>query len=304
MMTEAKRFNLRNVSVAIVASLCVSACTGAAEDEDTGEEGDSKADGSGSLSSKAGTFRFMTYNVHGMPDVVTSRNPEADIPLISPKLNSYDAVVVQKDFVYHQELVSQLTLPNRTNHTGGEGSLFNLGDGLNAFSKFRLSNVVREQWGKCHGYISNKSDCLAPKGFMKVTMEIAPGVFVDVYDVHMDAGRSRGDITARNAQIAQLTAAIAKHSAGKAIIVAGDTTMRETDEISFQNLLKGSNLKDACRTLSCSQPSRQNRIMFRDSAKLKFTIKQWKADGSFVNDAGEQLSDQLPVSAVIRWQAL
>jgi hypothetical protein len=224
------------------------------------------------------------------------------MPLISPKLNPYDAVVVQKDFVYHEELVSKLTLPNRTNHTGGEGTWYDLGDGLNAFSKFRMTDVVREQWGKCHGYISNKSDCMAPKGFMKVTMEIGSGVYVDVYDVHMDAGRSKGDINARNAQIAQLTKAIAKYSAGKAVIVAGDTTMRETDEQSFQTLLTGSNLKDACRTLSCSQPARQNRIMFRDSARLKFTIKQWKSDGTFVNGSGEQLSDQLPVSAIIGWK--
>jgi hypothetical protein len=248
---------------------------------------------------KAGSFSFLTYNVHGMPDVVTSRSPKLDMPQISPKLNPYDAVVVQKDFVYHDELTSQLTLSNRTT---AKGTWFNLGDGLNAFSKFRITDVVRESWNKCYGYLGHRSDCWAPKGAMKVTMEIAPGVLVDVYDIHMDAGRSAKDIETRNKQVAQLTAMIAATSPNKAIIVAGDTSMRDSDEPTLQALLTGSKLKDACRTVSCPEPTRVNRVMFRDSTKLKFTIKTWKAETTFVNSAGDQLSDQEPVKVTFNWR--
>jgi hypothetical protein len=249
---------------------------------------------------KSGNFTFLTYNVHGMPNVVTSRNPKADMPQISPKLNSYDAVVVQKDFVYHDELISRLTLPNRTT---ARGTWFDLGDGLNAFSKFRITDVVREQWKNCNGYLGNRSDCWAPKGVMKFTMELAPGVLVDVYDIHMDAGRSAKDIETRNKQVAQLKAKIAATSPNRAIIVSGDTSMRESDEPTLQALLTGSNLKDACRALPCPEPTRVNRVMFRDSATLKFTVKEWKAETTFVNGTGQQLSDQEPVKVTFSWRA-
>jgi hypothetical protein len=268
------------------------------------EDVDSSAEESDYAAGKGGTFTFLTYNVHGMPNLATKRNPKADMPLISPRLNPYDAVVVQKDFVYHSELVSQLTLPNQTPIPKGKGVWYNMGDGLSAFSKFRLTDIERGAWRKCYGYIGNRSDCLAPKGYMKVTMELAPAVFVDVYDVHMDAGRSAKDIETRNTQVAQLKAAIAATAPNKAILVGGDTSMRDSDEPTFQTLLSDSNLKDACRTLACSEPGRVNRVMFRDSAKLKFTVKEWKVETDFVNVEGEQLSDQEPVKVTFGWRAL
>jgi hypothetical protein len=250
----------------------------------------------------AGTFTFLTYNVHGMPNLVTSRNPKADMPLISPKLNPYDTVVVQKDFVYHDELVAKLTLPFQTESPRGTGHWYNLGDGLNAFSKFRITDVERGGWKKCYGYIGSRSDCLAPKGFMKFTMELAPGVLVDVYDIHMDAGRSAKDIETRNSQVAQLKSKLAATSANRAIIVGGDTSMRDSDEATLQTLLTGSGLTDACRAISCSEPGRVNRVMFRNSTKIRFTVKEWKAETSFVNARGEQLSDQEPVKVRFGWR--
>jgi hypothetical protein len=250
----------------------------------------------------ARSFTFVTYNVHGMPDAVTSRKPKADMPLISPKLNAFDAVVVQKDFVYHDELVAQLSLPHRTTQ---RGTWYDLGDGLNAFSRFPLRNVVRDGWDTCHGYVGHRSDCLAPKGNMKVTMELAPGVLVDVYDIHMDAGRSEDDIEARERQVTQLLGQIARTSpADRAIIVAGDTSMRASDEATLQRLLREARLVDVCRALGCAEPARVNRIMFRNGARVQLRAREWKAVMNFVNARGEQLSDQEPVMARLSWRVV
>lgn len=269
----------------------------AADSEDDVAEDESEL-GAG----RAGSLAFLTYNVHGMPNVVTSRDPKEDMPQISPRLNGYDLVVVQKDFVYHDELVSKLTLPHRTETPQGKGSWYSLGDGLNAFSKLPLSNVERGAWRECNGYFGSRSDCWAPKGYMKVTVALAPGVLVDVYDIHMDAGRSAKDIAARDSQVAQLAAAIAKAPPDRAIIVGGDTSMRESDEASLQTLLAGSRLKDACRTVRCAEPYRVNRVMFRESAKVRLSVQQWKVETSFVNAKGEQLSDQEPVKVRFGWR--
>jgi endonuclease/exonuclease/phosphatase family metal-dependent hydrolase len=126
-------------------------------------------------------------------------------------------------------------------------------------------------------------------------IDLGGGRTVDVYDAHFDAGRSTGDATARDAQVTQIADAIAAQSAGKAIIVAGDTNMNADDEATFQKLLTTTGLTDACRALSCAEPARYDRVMFRSSASVKLSAKSWHVE-SFVDAAGNPLSDHDPVS--------
>jgi hypothetical protein len=249
---------------------------------------------------KQGTLAFLTYNVAGLPKSISSRHPEVDVKQISPKLNPYDIVVVQEDFAYHGDLVAQLTLPSRTTPKGS-GSLLDMGDGLNAFSKFPLTGEDRDKWKDCNGLLSEKSDCFAPKGLLKFTLEIAPGITVDVYNIHTDAGRASGDASARDKQMVQLNAKIAAVSAGKAVIVAGDTNMKDTDETTLQALLTGSGLTDACRKVSCPDPNGYDRVMFRDSAALKFKVKEWHKETTFTNTSGQELSDHEPIKVTLEW---
>src|SRR3954464_1761273 len=52
-----------------------------------------------------GQFRLLTYNVAGLPQVVSPSTPRQNIPLVSPLLNAYDVVLVQEDFSYHELLL-------------------------------------------------------------------------------------------------------------------------------------------------------------------------------------------------------
>ena len=101
--------------------------------------------------------------------------------------------------------------------------------------------------------------------------ELSPGVFVDVYNLHMDAGGSPEDLAAREAQTAQLLAAIAARSEGMALVVAGDTNMGASSEAILQTLLDGAGLRDACRELDCGDETRIDRIMLRDSDDVVLT---------------------------------
>jgi hypothetical protein len=56
-----------------------------------------------------GTLKFVTYNVGGLADFISSGTPSQTTPQISPKLNAFDVVAVQEDFEFHDELISQLT---------------------------------------------------------------------------------------------------------------------------------------------------------------------------------------------------
>jgi endonuclease/exonuclease/phosphatase family metal-dependent hydrolase len=242
----------------------------------------------------AATLQILTYNVAGLPQGLSSSQPAQNTPLISPKLNPFELVLVQEDFSYHSELVSAATHAHKSTPMPN-ASPTNLGDGLNVLSRIAFSDFSRTKWTKCNGTFDQKNDCLTSKGFARFVVDVGGGRTVDVYDAHFDAGRSDGDAAARDAQVTQLAQAIAARSAGKAVIVAGDTNMKASDEPTFQKLLTTAGLTCACRSISCAEPERIDRVMFRSSASLKLSAKSWHVE-SFVDGAGNPLSDHEPVS--------
>jgi len=249
-----------------------------------------------------GTLQVLTYNVAGLPEGLSSSRPATNTPLISPKLNAFELVAAQEDFSYHPQLVSAVTHPYI--HAPKPGSGVDLGDGLAILSRRPLGSAEHVKWQACNGLLDAKNDCLTSKGFLRTTVELAPGVLVDLYVMHADAGRAAGDAMAREKQAKQLVDAIAASSAGRAVIVAGDTNMKDTDEAQLMLLLAGAGLTDACRALSCAEPYRYDRVMFRSSAAVTLTPTRWEVDLSFVDSAGAQLSDHEPVAVTLSWAAM
>ncbi len=242
------------------------------------------------------TFQLLTYNVAGLPQGISGSDPLPNTPQMSPRLNPFDVVVVQEDFTYHDALVSAATHPHKSTPMTGSS----LGDGLNTLSRFDFSEFTRTKWNKCNGLYDQGSDCATPKGFTRFVVDLGGGRKVDVYDVHFDAGRGDADVAAREEQVGQLLGEIAMRSVGRAVIVAGDTNMKASDEASLLKLLGAASLEDACRSLSCSEPARIDRVMLRSSPTLKLTAKSWNVESSFVDASGNPLSDHQPVSVTIQ----
>jgi hypothetical protein len=247
-----------------------------------------------------GQFSVLTYNVAGLPQGISKGNPIVNTPLISPLLNPYDLVFVQEDFTYHAELVASATHPYQSIPltTGGA-----LGDGLNRLARFQFTGFLREAWVACNGVIVEGSDCLTKKGFSAGVHHLANGVAVSIYNLHFDAGSGSADYAAREKQTQQLLAAIAKLPPGAAVIVTGDTNMKLADEPVLQTLLAGAGLDDACRKLSCAEPNRIDRVMFRSSQTLTLTPQNWRVDQSFVDTGGQPLSDHEAVGVDFVWTA-
>ncbi len=246
----------------------------------------------------SGSFHAITYNVAGLPEGLSASHPATNMPLISPKLNPFELVFTQEDFAYHGDLVGQATHASKTTH---KSASLNLGDGVTMMSRFAFGPDTHVAWKDCNGYIDAKNDCLTPKGWVVATMTLTTGVQVDVYDLHADAGRDSGDAKARQKQMDQLVQYITQHSAGKALLVAGDTNMKDTDETQLTTLMTGANLTDACRKLKCPDPYRYDRILYRDGSGIVFTPTQWKVDMTFVDSNGKQLSDHEPVTVDFDW---
>lgn len=145
----------------------------------------------------SGTFDILSFNVAGLPAILNSNGVPGDKKDNTFRMGQlfaqydFDLIQVQEDFNYHAYLY-------RGDENGaGEGNGHHKyrtptsgpvpkGSGLNTLSNFEFSDLDRVKWDKCS--IIDDADCFTPKGFTYMRVKIAPGVEVDAYNIHMDAG--------------------------------------------------------------------------------------------------------------------
>jgi hypothetical protein len=104
-----------------------------------------------------------------------------------------------------------------------------VGDGLGVLSRYPISDVERVPWPRCFGGADTSDggagDCLAMKGFLVASVELAPGVAFDLYTLHVEAGEGPDDQPLQEEDMATLAAFMAERSAGRGVIIAGDTNL-------------------------------------------------------------------------------
>ncbi|MER5214486.1 jacalin-like lectin [Streptomyces sp. NPDC002838] len=254
-----------------------------------------------------GSFNVLTYNVAGLPEGLSSGNPEKNTPLISPRLGAYDIVNVQEDFNYHAALYAGDDHPHRTATSRGVP----FGDGLNTLSDYAFEDFQRVKWNKCTG-----TNCLTPKGFSLARVRLAEGVFVDLYNVHTNADATEDALAARRANVEQLSDFIQANSSGNAVIVMGDTNTRYTrtgDNIRtlveengltdpWVKLVKGgtppaqgSDAQVCPTTAPTNDCEVVDKILYRGSKLLSLSATRYNNEwASFLDSAGGNLSDHFP----------
>lgn len=266
------------------------------------------------------TFKVLSLNVAGLPAILSSSDPSVNTKKMSPLLNNYDIVNVQEDFAYHSDLLSEVTaLPYQTEHSGNVP----IGDGMNTFSCFPLYQETRYTWEERYGFISNGADQMTPKGILYTTVEIEPGVMIDVYNIHTDAGSDEGSYAARRSNMIQLADLIQERSTGKAVLVIGDTNSRFTRaEDNFETaVLETCGLTDAWVELICGGVAPEDGEALFDydnpnSANHEVVDKIWYRSGrnvtleaihyallatEFTDENGKQLSDHYPITATFSY---
>lgn len=228
------------------------------------------------------TFNATALNVDGLPNEILSIeiNPDGKEAAGATELcgilanSGWDIVGFSEDFNFHDYLTAApaSNYYNFGEHGGKVSGLSNSTDGLGfACSKlFSMSGGSRTEWNDLYGGSGlfnvgdNGADGMIAKGFRMYTVTIATGVAVDVYVLHMDANTADSDddydsngkdknIVAREAQLAQLAAAIKTNIANnkRPAIVLGDTNCRYTREalktgfIDVINAVSGLTIKDA-----------------------------------------------------------
>ncbi|BEL02110.1 jacalin-like lectin [Actinoplanes sichuanensis] len=269
----------------------------------------------------SGTFSVLTYNVAGLPDIISSAEVDRQTAhtAIGRRLTPYDIVHVQEDFNYHAYLyAADTTHAYRTPTSGGAG----IGSGLNSLSKvaYDTDDFERGDWNSCQ---LDSGDCLTPKGFTFARHRLAEGVYVDFYNLHTNAGTSDGDQTSRADNLNQLTAFITTHSAGNAVVVMGDTNTRYTRTAdTIRTFVSANGLTDAwvklerggtppaagSDALVCDAAAVTDtcevvdKILYRSSRFVTLNATGYhNEDAGFRTSDGKMLSDHFPISTSFTW---
>ena len=215
-------------------------------------------------SNHTGTFKVAALNVDGMPQSVKiakvydlKLNEDGPGASGSVTIGQYieksgiDLLALSEDFNFFQEInanapsYATMTQRERIPTEVGLGDLNNSlfpfdTDGLNLMYKNNLTvssesmTAWNEHYSPTTDYVvidvpdQNGADGMIDKGFRFYQVQMAPGVVVDVYILHMDAETDPGDNAARASQIAQLLAAVEANDNGNPILIMGDTNCRYT----------------------------------------------------------------------------
>jgi hypothetical protein len=286
-------------------------------------------------------LRVVTYNVDGLPAIPPIQpDRTAEIAAMAPLVEGLhsdgtDTLVALQELFnppYYSALTNTSTYASITGKTndGPNG----IGDGLTLMADAALSDVTHVPWalpGGCFGSGgANGSDCDTNKGFLFARIALAPGLEVDFYNLHADAGQDAGSIAARQANLAQLASYVATSSiaAGRAVILVGDTNSlytRDTDVIAA--FAAGLGLTDAwveqalggvvpgfgtANNAGCPPPRGSaapgpaasgatcelvDKIFYRSGSTVQLSLVDYEVALNFVSGS-TPLSDHLPVASL------
>ncbi|QRV78729.1 hypothetical protein RhiJN_06744 [Ceratobasidium sp. AG-Ba] len=265
------------------------------------------------------TFSVLSYNIAALPGFISSSNPKVNIPLAASRLTPYGIVNVQEDFNYHEPLYAGDTLSYRTPTSGGVP----LGSGLNTMSIYPLTGLQRVTWNWCW---INFGDCLTPKGFTMVRAQLDENAYIDVYNLHTDAGDSYLDAAARKSNIGQVVSYVKEHSEGNAVLIYGDTNALYTNSSDgirqfitagftdvWVQLIRGQKGEPAAGSPSLYCPENGvgvttecetlDEIFYRSGSTVRLNATRYNNESdflpntAFLDSAGRPLSDHYPITA-------
>lgn len=264
-----------------------------------------------------GELTLLSYNIAGLPEIISgAKLPRAkSVRKIGQLISGFDIVGIQEDFNYNSYLYEENQHPFRTQTKGKVP----FGDGLNTLSKYPILESRRITWKNCAG-----TDCLTPKGFAYLRIQIAQDVSIDVYNLHATAHTNSRAVNARRLNKRQLADYIIEHSAGRPVVVMGDFNAHyafEGDDMHGFKELTGAvdPWVDFFAEGVIPQPSSDflipkkleltdeiesiDKILYRNGGGIIFTPKRYKIEHQlFVDDTGRHLSDHLAVSLLLTWE--
>lgn len=278
------------------------ACEGAPTD---------KPDGDDVPAAQTGSLRVLTYNVHGLPDIVTGSDHDlggADrMARIAPLLRDFDLVGLQEDWQApnHAILVDDAAQSVADWFDTPRGPDRAYGAGLTQLAGVGTVQAYAETWyDTCYGFLDGASDCFASKGFQAMTLDLGDGAVLTWLNTHHEAGSGPEDDVARTAQVSQVLDALDALPADHAVLFTGDFNLHGGDPEDAVELgrYEAAGLRNGCKEVSCPEPDRIDILWVRDGTGLALQVDDWAMQAAFVDDQGQALSDHDALAITLTWQ--
>jgi endonuclease/exonuclease/phosphatase family metal-dependent hydrolase len=256
---------------------------------------------------RSGSFSVLSYNVHGLPSSITGDDTDARLAQIAPRLDAFDVVGLQEDWIpaNHQVLEAASSHPTRIWFDEPLNADRVYGAGVALFAPWPEVSRQHVHYTECNGVLDGASDCLASKGLQAVRLELAEGVEVDFLNTHLEAGGGDEDDAARVVQIEQVVELLQGWSAERPVIFTGDFNLHvgdDPDDEQLDRLIGGGGLSDGCEAIDCVDPTHIDRVFFRDSSSFTWTVEGWEdVSADFLDDEGVDLSDHPPIRLDLAW---
>lgn len=309
-------------------------------------------------SATSGSLSVLSFNVAGLPAILQDNDESGDkttnTELIGTYFSEYDfdLIHVQEDFNYHAALCkcnlsgdkdpnkcsgrpvcfltnigrqdSTDTHPYRTATSGGAA----IGSGLNTLANYPWLDFTRSKWDTCSD--NTDYDCLTPKGFTFMrfqatgTADNNTAIFIDVYNLHADAGITDADEVARNSNINQVLTYANTWSIGNPVLIFGDTNSRysRTADTAIRSLLDAgftdawvqnarAGVVPTVESL-CDNPQAYgnitcetvDKVFYRSSPLVTLDASNFEYVSTwFLNSNGTTLSDHNPINVNFTWTA-
>ena len=259
------------------------------------------------LQPQEGTFTVLTYNVHGLPPSITGDDTTARIERIAPLLDGFDVAGLQEDFIDSNHALLEEGSSHATQlwfDSTVEDRVY--GSGLSIFAPFAVIEGNPIHYSECNGVLDGASDCLASKGLQVARMELGDGVEVDFLNTHLEAGGGDEDDSARVSQIDQVVELLQGWSADRPVVFTGDFNLHvgdDPDDAQLDQLIVGGGLSDSCEAVGCDDATHIDRVFFRDSDQVTWTVQDWRdLSPDFLDGEGVDLSDHPPIEATLSWR--
>lgn len=253
----------------------------------------------------SGQVEVLTYNVHGLPSIITGDDTPGRMEQIAPLLPDFDWIGLQDDFTPdgHDLLVGSLDhdVLEAFDEPAAEDRVY--GSGLTIAAHADLTALHEEHYAECHGFLDNASDCLASKGFQVATFAVGDGL-VDLYNTHFEAGGGDEDEAVRAGQVDAVIESMNGRSADRAVVFVGDMNLHHDDAPDIPLLARladDAGLTDACEHVDCPEIFHIDRIFFRSGGGVTLDVTAWERLADWVDADGVDLSDHPPVAATLTW---